>query len=196
MIIGMNPVTKQRVIDTDVHSRRFFCNGMKRRGFTIVEVIIVITIMGILLVLGVVNLRSSQVSARDAERKTDIETISNHLETYYKYGSDTNTTVRQYPSTVFASSGATYMQQAIGNIDASVFIAPGKTDPILTFIPAPDNTVYTTVSPHPTIDEYVYQPLQADGTLCTSELQECRKFNLYYRLEIDNSVNVLMSKNQ
>ena len=55
---------------------------MKRRGFTIVELIIVITIMGTLLILGVVNLRGSQANSRDAERRTDIETIATHMETF------------------------------------------------------------------------------------------------------------------
>ncbi len=73
---------------------------MKRRGFTIVELIIVITIMGALLVLNVVNLRDSQVSARDTERKTDIETIITHLDNFYSYGSDTSTSVGRYPSTL------------------------------------------------------------------------------------------------
>jgi len=49
---------------------------MKRRGFTIIELIIVVTIMGILLTIGVVNLRGSQANGRDAERKVDVDTIA------------------------------------------------------------------------------------------------------------------------
>ncbi len=64
---------------------------MRRRGFTIVELVIVITIMAILLTLGVVNLRSAQANARDTERKTDIESIAQHLETYYTSGTDSST---------------------------------------------------------------------------------------------------------
>ena len=55
-------------------------------AFTIVELVIVITIMGILITLGVINMRSSQANGRDAERKTDIETIAQHLESYYTGG--------------------------------------------------------------------------------------------------------------
>ena len=53
---------------------------MLRRGFTIVELIITITIMGILLVLAVVNVSGTQAQARDDERKADVESISLNLE--------------------------------------------------------------------------------------------------------------------
>lgn len=39
--------------------------SMERRGFTIVELIITITIMGILLTLAVVNVGTTQLNARD-----------------------------------------------------------------------------------------------------------------------------------
>ena len=40
-----------------------------RRGFTIVEIVIVMVIMGILLGLAVLNISSSQANTRDNERK-------------------------------------------------------------------------------------------------------------------------------
>lgn len=58
----------------------------KSRGFTIVELVIVIIIMGILLVLGVVNVTQSQASARDKEREADVNTIMKGLETRYLHG--------------------------------------------------------------------------------------------------------------
>ena len=76
---------------------------MKRRGFTIIELMVVIAVMGALLILNVVNLRGTQISARDAERKTDIETLASHLETFYTSGSDTTPTVGRYPSTTLIS---------------------------------------------------------------------------------------------
>lgn len=77
---------------------------MKRRGFTIVELLIVITIMGALLILSVANLRGSQVSARDSERKTDIESVALALDNYYINGSDTSANVGKYPSTIISSN--------------------------------------------------------------------------------------------
>ena len=170
---------------------------MKRHGFTIVELLIVITIMGVLLVLNVANLSSSQISARDSERKTDIETIALFLDTYFTSGSLAGATVGQYPSTVWSSGTAVYMQQAIGDINIKSITAPGITDPTLTLKSATNNTQTTAgVTPQPTKDQYVYQPIKSDGTLCTLESQECRKFNLYYRLEANNIVYMVTGKNQ
>ena len=88
------------------------------------------------------------------------------------------------------------IQRTLRDIDTDSITAPGITDPSQTFISATNNVQTTTgVNPQPTIDQYVYQPLQSDGTLCTLESQECRRFNLYYRLEADNTVYMVTGKN-
>jgi prepilin-type N-terminal cleavage/methylation domain-containing protein len=59
---------------------------MKRRGFTIVELVVVMTIMAILLGLGIFGLQKSQANARDAERRSDVEAMMRGLEERYKNG--------------------------------------------------------------------------------------------------------------
>lgn len=145
--------------------------GMKCRGFTIVELLVVIAIMGILLTLGVVNLDSSQVNSRDAERKIDISSISQHLETYYTSGTDVGTTIGSYPSTALISNGIDHISQLLRDIDLKTITAPGVDNPSSTFISA-TNSVQTVagVLPQPTIDQYVYQPITSDGALCTEAI--------------------------
>lgn len=172
---------------------------MKSRGFTVVELVITITIMAILLTLGVVNMRSSQANARDVERKTDVETIATHLETFYNSGTDGQSPTYDYPSTALVSNGISYMTQILRDINIESLKAPGIDDPNTTFIPATNNTQTTTgVLPQPAVDQYVYQPINRDGNLCTvsNESVECSKFNLYYKTELDNVVHIVESKSQ
>ena len=58
----------------------------KPRGFTIVELVVVMTIMAILLTLGVVGLNASQLNARNMKRDTDIDAIAKGLEVRYVRG--------------------------------------------------------------------------------------------------------------
>ena len=53
------------------------------RGFTIVELLIVIVIIGILAALVITTYSGIQQKARDTERKTDINTLQSHAEAYF-----------------------------------------------------------------------------------------------------------------
>jgi len=171
---------------------------MTRRGFTIVELIITVTIMGILLTLAVVNVGSTQANARDEERKADIEAIGNALDRYYKTGNGTSSILNTYPAAEVITSEAA-LQSFLQDIDLKSFRAPGITNATQSFIVA-TNAVQTTagVTPQPTKDQYVYQPITTNGTLCPAGFTSCRKYNLYYRLESNNGsiVYKAMSKNQ
>lgn len=169
---------------------------MKQRGFSVIELIIVITVMGILLVVGVVNLSSGEISSRDSERKIDVESIAINLETYYKIGISGSSTSGQYPS-VQASIGLIGNETTyLSNLDNDSLMAPNMTASSL--LAATNNTQTTSgITPQPTINQYIYQPIASDGSLCdNSTTKECRKFNIFYRAETDNSVYMITSKNQ
>lgn len=53
------------------------------RGFTIVELLIVIVVIGILAALVIVTYNGIQQRARDTERKTDIKGMQGQLEAYW-----------------------------------------------------------------------------------------------------------------
>ena len=168
---------------------------MHARGFTIVELIITITIMGILLVLTVVNVSSTQVNARDTEREGDVKAIAANLESFYSTDNSLSANLGVYPSTSLPNGTVDYMQQMLRDVDIKSLRAPGVTDPKQTFIAATNNgQTVSSVAPQPTISQYVYQPLDANGALCASS--NCRKFNIYYRLEKNNTVYMITSKNQ
>lgn len=172
-----------------------------RRGFTIVELIITITIMGILLTLAVVNVGTTQAKSRDEERKADIDSIAINLESFYMAGADGATTFGHYPSTSIAAS-ATALKAALRDADMKSFMAPGVTDSTQTFVGSTNTGTALSIQtaagvlPQPTISQYVYQPIKSDGSVCVSTDIDCRKFNLYYRLETDNTIYKVTSKNQ
>jgi len=176
---------------------------MMRRGFTVVELIITITIVGILLAVAFVSLGASQISGRDDERASDVETIATYLETYYNQGG-TNDYISEYVAAypaVFSMSSETTIKESLAGIDPKSLLAPGTTNVTSSFLMASNSDQNpANVSPSPTIHTYVYQPLNKYGDLCLypspPSTDECRKFNLYYRLESDNSIQKITSKHQ
>jgi prepilin-type N-terminal cleavage/methylation domain-containing protein len=55
----------------------------RQEGFTIVELLIVIVIIGILATLVIVTFTGTQQKARDSQRQTDINAVNSHLASYY-----------------------------------------------------------------------------------------------------------------
>jgi len=55
----------------------------RSKGFTIVELLIVIVVIAILATLVIVTFTGIQQKARDSQRQTDINALNSHLEAYY-----------------------------------------------------------------------------------------------------------------
>ena len=55
----------------------------RSRGFTLVELLVVVAIIGLLATLSVLALGSARVRARDAKRLSDIKTVQTALELYH-----------------------------------------------------------------------------------------------------------------
>lgn len=53
-----------------------------KRGFTMLELLIVIAIIGVMSTLAIVGLTGAQAHARDGRRKSDLETVRSALELY------------------------------------------------------------------------------------------------------------------
>jgi len=55
----------------------------RSKGFTIVELLIVIVVIAILATLVIVTFTGIQQKARDSQRQTDINALDSHIEAYY-----------------------------------------------------------------------------------------------------------------
>jgi len=96
------------------------------KGFTLLELLIVIALIGILVSLGAASYTAAQKKARDARRQADIRQIATAMELCYD---DTTCAagVEKYPSNATADS-----PNAITNIDTDstpCYMCPLPTDP-------------------------------------------------------------------
>lgn len=162
-----------------------------RRGFTIIELTIVIAIMAILLVLGVVSFRGMQSAARDKEREADIQAIAAYLESLYpreiRDGSTVIKPAGSYPS-LETLSNTSYQTLIFNDLEMNATRAP-ETGGAMSFTGAPSGTVA------PDKDHYIYEPLKLGAHRCLTVGDECRSFVLHYKLE-SGAVGRIESKNK
>jgi len=76
----------------------------RRRGFTLLELLVVIGIIGILVALATVSYSTTQAAGRDSRRKQDLVAMQNALEQYY------SANIYVYPAT--CSLAASYLSSA------------------------------------------------------------------------------------
>lgn len=88
------PSRNSLVRGTPVRARRLY-------GFSLVELLIVIAIIGILVSIGTVSYTAAQQKGRDGRRKSDMRAIQNAWEQYYADNNDS------YPTT--CSVGTSYL---------------------------------------------------------------------------------------
>lgn len=74
--------------------------SLSQMGFTLIELMVVVAIIGVLMSAGILAFSNAQQNARDARRRADIDAIAKALEQYYANNSFS------YPAT--AGAIATY----------------------------------------------------------------------------------------
>jgi prepilin-type N-terminal cleavage/methylation domain-containing protein len=85
----------------------------KQQGFTIVELLIVIVVIGILAALVITTFTGIQQRARDTERETDVKALHGQVEAYYAQSGF-------YPTLAEVVDGS-----SLPGLDSEALLAPG-----------------------------------------------------------------------
>lgn len=142
------------------------------RGFTIIEVAVVLAISVILLTLTTLSLGAAEMKSRDQERRADLGMMSQCLESKY----------------VEANSYFATINDMKNCPKSTEFMTPPKSSSISTVLATNNTTTPSGVRPVVDKSTYVFQPLTASGALCTDpSVTPCTNYNLYYFSEADSS---------
>lgn len=133
----------------------------KQSGFTIVELLIVIVVIGILAALVVTTFSGIQRKARNTERETDVKAIHGQLEAYFAQNNS-------YPA-MAELNDATFRSNSLKGLDAEALKDPKGTA----------QTVAATAS----ATSYGYAPTNDAGAACTTAANDCTKYTLTANLE-------------
>ncbi len=122
---------------------KLFKKNLRKIGFTLLELLVVIGIIAVLVSLGSVSYTSAQKKARDSKRKSDLKTIQNALEQYYSVCGYV------YPNSLGTSINCT-------------------TPPVITIMPEvptdPKSTTPYPITIYPTLYQLCTNSLEADPT--------------------------------
>jgi type II secretion system protein G len=129
----------------------------KEQGFTIVELLIVIVVIGILAGLVITTFTGIQQKARNTERQTDIKAIYGQVEAYYAQNG-------KYP-TLTNLNDATWRASNMKGLETEALRDPKS---------ASYNLVTTTAA-----NVYSYAVFAADGvTACDNSTTDCAVYTL------------------
>ncbi len=133
------------------------------KGFTIVELLIVIVVIGILALLVITTYSGIQAKARNSKRQTDLASIQTHLEAFYNE-------TGYYPNR--------------GDMNTASFVSGQMKGLDPTALHDPSNANQASTTPFvdaPALKSYAYQPLNATDTSCEGASpanESCSKYTL------------------
>lgn len=134
--------------------------SLKKRdqGFTIVELLIVIVVIGILALLVITTYSGIQQKARNSKRQTDVQSIQTQLEAFFSQNG-------YYPSRTDMNSGA-WLGTNMKSLDQNALIDPSNP------------TQSKTLTSAPAAKSYSYEVTDGSGNSCEADDTTCAKYTL------------------
>lgn len=148
----------------------FFDGKSDQRGFTLPEILTVITIIGTLSTIGAVSYESVRANSRDVKRVSDLKQVQSSVELYFE-------THSSYPGDGRPGDEG----KILGLSDSRTFSDAGFTSNATT-----EGVVYMLTvpkNPEPHGSPYVYRAMYRDGTNCDTDA--CDSYALIFTLEKD-----------
>lgn len=133
----------------------------RQSGFTIVELLIVIVVIGILAALVITTFTGIQQKARDTERQTDIKALYGQVEAYYAQNG-------KYP-TLTNMNTAAWRSSNVKGLDQEA-------------LRDPKNTSYGLVGAA-AANSYSYAVTNSSNTACDNTTSDCVQYTLTATLE-------------
>ena len=130
----------------------------RKEGFTIVELLIVIVVIGILALLVITTYSGIQQKARNSKRQSDVAAVQTQLEAFYQQGG-------YYPSLADMNS-ASWLSSNMKSLDQNALIDPSN--------PTQSKTLVAS----PTAKSYSYAVTDASGESCEATDTNCAKYTL------------------
>jgi prepilin-type N-terminal cleavage/methylation domain-containing protein len=133
--------------------------NLNNKGFTIVELLIVIVVIGILALLVITTYSGIQAKARNSKRASDVKSLQTQIEAYFSQNGF-------YPSRTDLNT-ASWLNTNMKSLDQNALIDPSNPTQSKTLVAAP------------VAKSYSYAVTQSDGsTSCESDDTGCAKYTL------------------
>lgn len=157
-------------------------------GFTIVELLIVIVVIGILAAIVLNTFSGVQARARNTERQTDIKSLSSQLEAFA--ADPSNPRPGEYlAQSVMTSTTTSTITASLKGLDVNALVAPGSTA---------SNSIGTSLTPATTAYGYAAYVGATGTTLCvtTPTPTACNRYVLAWTEEgINGGSDTTKTKN-